>query len=164
MQSGGAVIRVGMAEAEACRAPGTLITCGLGSCVGVTLYDPIAKVGGMCHVMLPDSTQARVTENRAKFADTAIPDMLARLQGLGGRRERLVVKVAGGAQMFSFGKTDDRFAIGRRNAEAVRQALDQAGLRVHAEDTGGNHGRTMILDVSSGKVTIRTIEGGEAEL
>jgi chemotaxis protein CheD len=153
-----------MAESDACRAPGTLITCGLGSCIGVTLYDPVAKLGGMCHVMLPDSAQARVTENRAKFADTAIPDMLSRLQGMGGRKERFIVKVAGGAQMFSFGKSDDRFAIGRRNAEAVKQALGQAGIRVSAQDTGGNHGRTMIFDVYSGKVTIRTIEGGEAEL
>lgn len=153
-----------MAESGSCRAPGTLITSGLGSCIGITLYDPVARVGGMCHVMLPDSSQARATENRAKFADTAVPDMLAELERMGARRERLVVKFAGGAQMFSFGKTDDRFAIGRRNAEAVRAALKREGLRIHAEDTGGNHGRTMIFDVGSGKVCIRTIEGGEREL
>ncbi len=153
-----------MAESGASRAPATLITSGLGSCIGVALHDPLMKVGGMCHVMLPDSSQARASENRAKFADTAIPDILARLEGLGARRERLVVKVAGGAQMFNFGKGDDRFAIGRRNAEAVRSALQQAGVRIAAEDVGGNHGRTMIFEVDSGRVIIRTIEGGETEL
>ncbi|MGE5552320.1 MAG: chemotaxis protein CheD [Betaproteobacteria bacterium] len=164
MQTPGPLIRIGMAESGASKAPATLITSGLGSCIGVALHDPQAKVGGMCHVMLPDSLQARASENRAKFADTAIPDILVQLERLGARRERLVVKVAGGAQMFSFGKGDDRFAIGRRNVEAVRTALRQAGLRIAAEDTGGNHGRTMVLDVGTGRVTIRTIESGETEL
>jgi chemotaxis protein CheD len=153
-----------MAESGTCRAPGTIITSGLGSCIGVTLFDPVARVGGMCHVMLPESAQARATENRAKFADTAIPDMVVALERMGARRERLEIKVAGGAQMFSFGKGNDRFAIGRRNAEAVRAALKQAGVRIHGEDTGGNHGRTMVFDVGTGKVQIRTIECGEAEL
>ncbi len=153
-----------MAESGASKAPATLITSGLGSCIGITLHDPVARVGGMCHVMLPDSSQARATENRAKFADTAVPDILEQLYRLGARRERLVVKFAGGSQMFNFGKGDDRFAIGRRNAEAVRAALKEAGLRPKAEDTGGSHGRTMVFDVDTGKVVIRTIEGGETEL
>lgn len=164
MQTPGPLIRVGMAESGVSRAPGTLITSGLGSCIGVTLHDSHVKIGGMCHVMLPESAQARASENRAKFADTAIPDMLAQLEVMGARRERLVVKVAGGAQMFNFGKGDDRFSIGRRNAEAVRAALKLAGVRVLAEDTGGNHGRTMVFDVGTGRVTIRTIEGGETVL
>lgn len=164
MEAPGLLIRVGMAESEAGRAPATLVTSGLGSCIGVTFYDPVVKVGGMCHVMLPDSSQARASENRAKFADTAIPDMLARLERMGARRERLVVKVAGGAQMFNFGNREDRFAIGRRNAEAVRAALKEAGLRIAAEDTGGHHGRTMVFEVANGRVVIRTIQGGETEL
>jgi chemotaxis protein CheD len=164
MQTPGEVIRIGMAESGLSRAPATLITSGLGSCVGVALHDPLAKVGGMCHVMLPDSSQGRASENRAKFADTAIPDIVERLERLGARKERLLVKLAGGAQMFNFGKGDDRFAIGRRNAEAVRAALRQAGLRIAAEEVGGHHGRTMVLEVGSGRVTIRTIESGETEL
>lgn len=164
MQTPEQLIRVGMAESGTCRAPGSLITSGLGSCIGVTLFDATAKVGGMCHVMLPDSSQARATENRAKFADTAVPDILSALERLGARRDRLIVKFAGGAQMFNFGKTDDRFAIGRRNADAVRNALKQAGLRISAEDTGGNHGRTMVFDVSTGRVVIRKVDGGENEL
>ncbi len=154
------VIRVGMAQFEVGHAPAILMTSGLGSCVGVTMYDSVAKVGGLAHIMLPDSLQARDSGNRAKFADTAIPDMLEAVLQIGGFKERLIIKMAGGAQMFSFGSGDDRFAIGKRNAEAVRLALGKLGLRVVREDIGGNHGRTLIFNVRTGEVVIKTIDAG----
>ncbi|MDI3280798.1 MAG: chemotaxis protein CheD [Bacillota bacterium] len=153
-----------MAQSGWCRAPGVLITSGLGSCVGVAIYDPQAKVGGLAHVMLPDSQQARSTENRAKFADTALPDLVEKLEELGARRHRLVVKIAGGAQMFSFSKNDERFSVGRRNVEATKRVLGELGLRITGEDTGGNHGRTMIFTTSDGQVLIKTIGHGEKVL
>lgn len=158
------VIRVGMAESKVARNPGILMTCGLGSCVGVSLYDPVAKVGGMAHVMLPDSTQARHSENAAKFADTAIPQILDMLTGLGAVKQRLVVKIAGGAQMFSFRNGDARFAIGARNVEAVEKALASQRIPIVARDTGGNFGRTIILDTATGAVTVKTIGHGEFTL
>lgn len=164
MEPTGEVIRVGMAESAACCAPGTLITSGLGSCVGVSLYDPVVRVGGLAHIMLPDSSQGRFTDNKAKFADTSIPDLLAILEELGARRERLVAKVAGGAQMFSFDSKDDRFAIGRRNVEAVKRIFDEQGIKILGEDVGGSFGRTMILFTENGKVVIKTIDKGEREL
>lgn len=164
MEPTGEVIRVGMAESAVCRAPGTLITSGLGSCVGVSFYDPVARVGGMAHIMLPDSSQGRFTDNKAKFADTSIPDLLASLEKLGAWQERLVVKMAGGAQMFNFGSKDDRFAIGRRNAEAVKRALDERGIRISGEDVGGTYGRTMILFAESGRVVIKAIDKAEKEI
>lgn len=157
------VIRVGMAQTEVAQAPKTLATFGLGSCVGVTAWDPISKVGGLAHIMLPDSTQARSKENVAKFADTAMPDLIGRLEKIGGVRRRLVIKIAGGAKMFDL-FNDDRFAIGRRNVEAVKQSLEKLNLRISAEDTGGNFGRTLFFDVENGTVIVRTIDHGEKQL
>lgn len=154
------VVRVGIAEGVVCPAPAVLITAGLGSCVGVTFWDPFTRIGGMVHVMLPDSRQGRGADNWAKYADLAIPEMVARLQRTGVPPRRLVVKMCGGAQMFNFGLQDPRFAIGERNVEAAIRALDALGLKVHARDTGGNYGRTMTLDLSSGAVTVRSIGHG----
>lgn len=158
------VTRVGMAESGVTRNPGVLMTCGLGSCVGVSLYDVVSRVGGMAHVMLPDSTQARHSDNLAKFADTAIPQILDMLSDLGAARARLIVKIAGGAQMFSFRNGDARFAIGDRNVEAVERAFASRHIPIVARHTGGNFGRTMILDTATGTVIIKTIGHGEFTL
>ena len=96
------LIKVGMADYKVGRSPSTLISYGLGSCIGVSLYDPIRKIGGLLHIMLPDSTQARASDNPAKFADTGIPLMINDVVALGATRARLVAKIAGGAQMFFF--------------------------------------------------------------
>ncbi|MBO8127451.1 MAG: chemotaxis protein CheD [Firmicutes bacterium] len=149
-----------MAQTEVVRAPGILVTYGLGSCVGVAAWDPRTKVGGLAHVMLPDSTQSKDSSNVAKFADTAMPDLINRMERLGALRRRLVIKIAGGAQMFSLFK-DDRFSIGLRNVEAVKRALAQMDLQVAVEDTGGTYGRTLYFDTDTGEVRIRTIDHGE---
>lgn len=150
-------IQVGIADYKVAREPGRLITLGLGSCVGVSLYDPLARVGGLLHVMLPDSTQFNNVPKPAKFADTGIPLMIQELQRLGARPNRLQAKLVGGAQMFS--GLDDKMTlnIGQRNVEKSREILSKLNIRVLAEDVGGNRGRTMIVDTSSGQVTIRTL-------
>lgn len=150
-------IQVGIADYKVAREPGRLITLGLGSCVGVSLYDPVVKVGGLLHVMLPDSTQFSNVTKPAKFADTGIPLMIQELQRLGARPNRLQAKLVGGAQMFS--GLDDKMTlnIGQRNVEKSREILSRLKIRVLAEDVGGNRGRTMIVDTSSGQVTIRTL-------
>ncbi|MCL6614846.1 MAG: chemotaxis protein CheD [Firmicutes bacterium] len=152
------VIRVGMGEYAIARAPGQIVTLGLGSCVGVTFYDPVLKLGGMVHIMLPDSGAARGRENNpAKFADTAIPFLLAEMERHGAVRERLVVKMVGGAQMFStLDKT--RESIGLRNVAAVEEALREAGLTVAAKSVGGTQGKSVSFDLETGEIRLRTVQ------
>lgn len=157
LSKGNAEIQVGIADYKVTASPYRLITLGLGSCVGVALYDPIAKVGGLLHIMLPDSKQFNNVSKPAKFADTGIPLMISEIKRKGGNTSRLTAKLVGGAQMFS--GLDEKFVlnIGQRNAVMTKNILSQLGIRVLAEELGGNRGRTMIFDTTSGQVTIRTI-------
>lgn len=158
-------IKVGMADLNvACRI-GVLKTTGLGSCVGVTLYDAAAKVAGMAHVMLPSSSIAREgTLNTAKYADTAIPEMIRRMEDLGARTERMEAKLAGGAQMFAFGGSSDTMRIGPRNVESCKELLKRYAIPLKAEDTGGNYGRTIEFDCETGVLSIRSVQKGIKEL
>lgn len=158
------LIKVGMADYKVGRNPASLISYGLGSCVGIALFDSITKIGGLAHIMLPNSTQARSTENPAKFADTALPLMLAEMVQLGAGKSRITAKIAGGAQMFTFTNVTDIMRIGERNAEAVKEVLKKLDIRILAEDTGGNYGRTVELRLDTGKFRVKTIDKGEKEL
>ncbi len=158
------LIRVGMADYKVGRAPASLISYGLGSCVGVTLYDSSMKVGGLLHIMLPDSTQARSNENPAKFADTGIPLMLKEIIALGAVRSRVVAKIAGGSQMFKFANATDIMRVGERNSQAVKVVLKDLNIRIIADDTGGNYGRTVELHLDTGVYRIKTIDKGEKEI
>lgn len=158
------LIKVGMADYKVGRAPATLISYGLGSCIGVSLYDPQTKIGGLLHIMLPDSTQSRATENPAKFADTGVPLMLNELVKMGASKSRMVAKIAGGAQMFTFANATDVMRVGSRNAEAVKTLLKSMNIRVLAEDTGGTYGRTVSIDLENGVYKIKTIDKGEKEI
>ncbi|VBB08070.1 chemoreceptor glutamine deamidase ched [Lucifera butyrica] len=158
------LIKVGMADYKVGHNPASLISYGLGSCVGIALYDPISKLGGLAHIMLPDSTQARSTENPAKFADTALPLMLEDLIKMGAAKTRIIAKIAGGAQMFTFTNATDIMRVGERNAEAVRVVLKKLDIRILAEDTGGNYGRTVELKLENGIFRVKTIDKGEKEL
>ena len=158
------LIKVGMADYKVGRAPATLISYGLGSCIGISLYDPIRKIGGLLHIMLPDSTQARSSDNPAKFADTGIPLMINDVISLGASRSRLVAKIAGGAQMFAFSNATDIMRVGTRNADTCKQILKKNGIRVIAEDTGGNYGRTVSIDLNSGDYKVKTIDRGEKSI
>ncbi|WP_094607586.1 Chemoreceptor glutamine deamidase CheD [Sporomusa silvacetica DSM 10669] len=158
------LIKVGMADYKVGRNPASLISYGLGSCVGIALFDLVAKVGGLAHIMLPDSTQARSAENIAKFADTALPAMLNDIIKLGANKSRITAKIAGGAQMFTFTNATDIMRVGERNAEAVRLVLKKLEIRLLAEDTGGNYGRTVELKLDTGIFRVKTIDKGEKEL
>ncbi|MEN6413167.1 MAG: chemotaxis protein CheD [Veillonellales bacterium] len=158
------LIKVGMADYKVGRAPDSLISYGLGSCVGIALYDSMTKIGGLSHIMLPDSKQARSAENPAKFADTALPLMLDEMMKLGASKSRITAKIAGGAQMFTFANATDIMRVGERNAEAVRAVLRKLDIRIIADDTGGNYGRTVELKLDAGKYRIKTINQGEKEL
>lgn len=159
------LIKVGMADLNVATGTGVLKTTGLGSCVGVTIYDPKAKVAGMAHVMLPSSDIAKEGSlNIAKYADTAIPEMVKRMLDLGAVNSRLVAKMAGGAQMFAFSTTNDTMRIGPRNVESCKEQLKLFSIPVLAEDTGGNFGRTIEFHTDTGVLVLRTVQQGVKEL
>ena len=158
------LIKVGMADYKVGRAPDTLISYGLGSCIGISLYDPQTKIGGLLHIMLPDSNQSRANENRAKFADTGIPDMLEELIRMGAAKSRLVAKLAGGSQMFAFANASDIMRVGLRNASASKEILKKLSIPIVGEDTGGNYGRTVEIDLSTGVYKVKTIDKGDKEI
>lgn len=153
-----------MADYKVGRAPDTLISYGLGSCIGISLYDPQTKIGGLLHIMLPDSNQSRANENRAKFADTGIPDMLNELIRMGAAKSRMVAKLAGGSQMFAFANASDIMRVGLRNASASKEILKKLSIPIVGEDTGGNYGRTVQIDLSTGIYKVKTIDKGDKEI
>ena len=154
------LIKVGMADFKVSRSPATIISYGLGSCIGVSLYDPQTTLGGLLHIMLPDSKQSRATDNPAKFADTGIPLMLDEVLKMGASRSRLVAKMAGGAQMFAFANATDVMRVGSRNVAASKEILQKLGIRLVGEDTGANYGRTVQIDLTNGVYTVKTIDKG----
>ena len=151
------VIKVGMADLNLCRDPDIITTLGLGSCIGIALYDPSTKIGGLAHIMLPDSTKMRNNSNIAKFADTGIEELLNRMIKAGAVKSRLVAKIAGGAKMFEVSGLSDIGNVGQRNAEASRAKLKQLGIRLIAEDTGLNYGRTVELHCDNGDYSIKSV-------
>lgn len=157
-------VKVGIADLNLVLDPGTIMTIGLGSCIGIALYDRILKVAGLSHIMLPDSTQFKNVTNPMKFADSAIPILIEKMQKQGCRKQNIVAKIAGGASMFNFSDKSIISDIGKRNSEAVKRALKDIGIPIIAEDTGGDKGRTMILEASSGKVTLKIVGKGTVEL
>lgn len=155
------IIKVGMAELSVSTAPAILKTTGLGSCVGVCIYDSLKKIGGMAHIMLPSSKNSRHTTTViGKYSDTAIEELLANLEKMGVRKNNLVAKIAGGAQMFSFAGGSEIMKIGQRNIEAVREDLKRHNIKIVAEDVGGNTGRTIEFDLTTGNLSVRTINQG----
>lgn len=159
------VVKVGIAQMDVARAPETIRTSGLGSCVGVVLYDESYKIAGLIHVMLPDSSLGRTEKiNVAKFADTGIPAMINKLRELGVPTFKLKAKIAGGAQMFQFSQSSDTMRIGPRNVEAVKAQLRKNNIPLVSEDTGGNSGRTIEFDPVTAKLHIRTVNHGVSEI
>ena len=161
----GVLIKIGMADLNVGSGGAILRTTGLGSCVGLTLYDAQLKIGGMAHIMLPSSEIAREGQlNVAKYADTAVPELIGLLKGRGASIARLVAKIAGGAQMFAFAGGSDTMRIGPRNVEATKLALSRIGIPLVAEDTGGNYGRTVELNSENGSFSIRSVQFGVKEI
>ncbi|MCL1988132.1 MAG: chemotaxis protein CheD [Firmicutes bacterium] len=157
-------IIVGMADLKVDRAPCMLTTLGLGSCVGIALYDPASKVAGLAHIMLPDSTKMQNNQNLAKFADTAMVKMIQDMAAIGANKTRLRAKIAGGAQMFSFNSKNDDMRIGDRNVEATLRLLKQYSIPLIAYEVGANYGRTVELYADDGRFLIKTIGHGNREL
>ena len=153
----GTVIKVGMADLKTANAPDILTTLGLGSCIGLTMYDPVTNIGGLVHYMLPDSTKLKNNNNIAKFGDTGIRELLKQVLAAGASQRRLVSKIAGGACMFQVSGTSTVGNVGARNAEAAKEILKELRIPLIAEDTGLNYGRTVELDCSNGDYIIKAV-------
>ena len=145
-----------------------MVAYGLGSCVGVVIYDEAARAGGMAHVLLPTRSWGcglpDTPDVHARYADTGVRELLDRVTDLGASRRRLVAKIAGGARMFQVAGDTDMLDIGARNAEAVRVALAETGVPIVAQDVGGTVGRTMRYLVGPGRVYVREPGMAEKEL
>lgn len=154
------MIIVGMADSAVSRKPSKISTLGLGSCVGVAMYDKTTCIGGMVHIMLPSVENARSKDNLAKFADTGIPYLLECMLKEGAARNAVKAKIAGGARMFSF-SSNAQLNIGERNVSATKDTLKKLRIPLIAEDTGENYGRTIILDTENGELTVKSALKGQ---
>ncbi|MCB0191134.1 MAG: chemotaxis protein CheD [Anaerolineae bacterium] len=142
-----------------------LVAYGLGSCVAICLYDPVTKVGGMLHALLPHANSQQNGNNvPAKFVDSGFPLLLKSMVQRRGERNRLVVYLCGGAQLISAPNFSDMLKIGQRNVEAAHNALKIARLNIRNQDTGGNAGRTVKLHIDTGHVTVKSLGQGEKRL
>ncbi len=151
-------IPVGLGELKQTDNPkDVLVAYGLGSCVGVAIWDSNARVAALAHVILPQSAaSSRRNDNPLKYADRAVPAMINELERAGGHKSRFIVRIAGGAQMLRAGGASEIFNIGSRNVDQVRQELARLGLRISSEDVLGHQGRTMSLYPADGRVTVKS--------
>lgn len=150
------MIKVGISDYKITEAPNELVTIGLGSCVGIALYEPRMRVGALIHIMLPDSSGFKDKSKWMKFADLALPKVAMEIQEKTNRK-KLIAKIAGGASMFSFQSESKSAQIGRRNVQAVKQTLEALDIPLLGDHTGGNIGRTMFVDLVSFEVTVRMV-------
>lgn len=153
------IIKVGMADLKVVSAPDGLITMGLGSCVAVVLRDPLTKVGGMVHIMLPDSNALKNSKdtNLAKFADTGIEELIRQMEVKGARKSRMTAKLAGGATMFAVSVKKEWSMIGDRNVNACKKVLAELKIPVLAESTGGTYGRTVTFYPETGEYHVKAV-------
>ncbi len=156
------LVRVRIADYGVLRETGLLVTIGLGSCVGIALYDAVAKVGGLSHILLAESADFTNRDSPAKFADTAIPLLVGEMEKVGAKCGRMKAKIAGGSQLFNYNNGAE--SIGSRNIHAVKKALASAGIPLVASDLGGRLGRTMQFNVADGRVLITKVGQAPVEL
>ena len=155
------IVHVGMAEYKICASPQKITTLGLGSCLGVVLYDSAVKICGMAHIMMPDSAKISYKFNRMKFADTCLQDMYRDLLRGGARPAGLIAKLAGGACMFSQNPRLDILNIGKQNVEGVHKVLKEWRIPIVSEDVGNTYGRTIEFDTVTGELLIHAATIGD---
>ena len=160
---------VGLGEIKVSNDPSVVLTClGLGSCIGIAAYDPITHVGGMAHIVLPHSNKPhsnnRNGQGSSKYADIGIPSLFEQVEKVGGKRSRLIIKIAGGAQISKARGLEDSFQIGLKNSQAVLEIISTLGLSIKASDVGGNHGRTLKMYLESGNTIVNSAMQGTKEI
>ena len=156
-------LQVAIGQLRVVDMPATLIGTALGSCVGLMIFEKTTPIAGLAHIMLPSSKHGRLDNLPAKFADLAVPRMLSKLEGLGADRRLCQAKLAGGACMFS-GLESISSDMGARNIEAVKNQLSKYDIPIVAEDTGGEHARTVEFDTTAGTILIRSLQFGDRRI
>ena len=156
-------IIIGISDLNVVAAPGVLISYALGSCVGICLFDRLVRVAGLAHILLPSRVAFKNQGNIMKFADTATVELVNRMEAIGARRLRMVAKIAGGAQMFANQGISDA-QIGRCNVVETKQVLESLSIRIIAEDTGLNYGRTIEFFAETGILRVKSISQGIKEI
>ena len=153
---------VGMADVISVSTPAKLITLGLGSCIGLVIYDETAKIAGMAHMMLPDSRGTKGLEKPGKFVDMAVPFLVEELLKKRAQKDRLKAKYAGGAQMFAnINANESNFlAVGSRNATETLDFLNKFKIRIVAYDVGGNKGRTVEFNTETWMLSVKVLGKG----
>ncbi|MDD5079273.1 MAG: chemotaxis protein CheD [Candidatus Omnitrophica bacterium] len=158
------IIEVQMADMQFGQAPAILITRGLGSCLGITFYDPAQKIGAMAHAMLPDINIAKIKSNLNRFVNSAIAAMLAEFEKRGCPKGRIVAKLFGGAHMFSFISSDSVLNVGQKNIDTALVVLKEHNIKIVGQEVGGTFGRTIELNLETGVVLVKTVSWGEKEV
>lgn len=152
------IVKIGIAEMKITKCPNILKTSGLGSCVGVVIFDSKSKLSGMAHIMLPYVlNHSKGVDSFAKYAETAVPLLISELIKNGACKNRMRAKIAGGASMFPLASTTGKLKIGYRNVEAIKELLEKHQILLVSEDTGGNKGRTIEFHSESSDLHIRTV-------
>ncbi|WP_133130493.1 chemotaxis protein CheD [Legionella yabuuchiae] len=149
-------IHINIADLQVAKCPDELICIGLGSCIGLVLYDSRNKVGGVAHIMLPNSRNVQTITHPGKFANTALPELLKKMRAKGAKQEQINALIFGGANMFP--ARDQRYTIGKLNVEAVLHELKSAGIPVLARDIGGHSGRSIYFNICSGQVLMKKLK------
>ncbi len=157
----GKTIVVGIADLNVALNDDIIITYALGSCVGICLYDPVRKIAGLSHIMLPDSKLSVNAAQPHKYADSAIPALIKRMEMQGAMRSALKAKIAGGAKMFATSGNSDIANIGERNIAAVKKTLASLRIPILVADVGENFGRTQSFDPQTGLMKIKSANKGE---
>lgn len=152
------IIRVGIAEYKICKVPEEISTLGLGSCVGVVIYNKETGICGLAHIMLPDSKKMASSDNPYKFADTCLKEMIEQLQKQAGKNATFFAKVAGGAKMFSHSSNQEFLNIGALNYVAVCCVLAGYHIPIVSEDVGGNFSRTIIYNSENQELLIKAVK------
>ena len=157
---------VGISDLKVGQSEDVLVTYALGSCVGICLWDSAVRVGGLSHIMLPLSTLTPGDRNSMKYADTAIPELVRRMERLGANSLRMKAKIAGGAQMFQVngGGNNSMWQIGQRNVAAVTETLKKMHIQLLAQDVHDNYGRTVFFAPATGIMSVKAINKPTKEL
>lgn len=158
---GESMVVVGISDMSVIRESGHLITYALGSCVGICLYDAATKISGMSHVLLPEAAMCPSERNVMKFADTAVAELLRRMEFMGASRFRITAKIAGGARLFGGA---GGIQIGDRNVATVKAELNRLRIKLVSEDTGLDYGRTLEFHAGDGRVLVKTAMRGSKEI
>ena len=160
-----ASVVIGISDMNVVKGDDSIITYALGSCVGVAMHDPMRKIAGLAHILMPSSENVRDAHlNVMKYADLAVPELLRRMERAGASAINISAKLAGGAQMFSIAGAGPQFNIGERNVEMAREALRVLRIRLVAQDVGATYGRTVEIFAATGIYRVKAISKGTKEI